>query len=80
MIINDVTVFVLSLRVSVMYFSVHRYEDGSFWPHLKESASGFVGAGAGQGYNIILPWNKVNNTKWCKMLHYMVSFLYIKGI
>ncbi|XP_067270492.1 histone deacetylase 6 [Pseudorasbora parva] len=44
---------------SVLYFSVHRYEDGSFWPHLKESDSSSVGSGAGQGYNINLPWNKV---------------------
>ncbi|XP_043103725.1 histone deacetylase 6 isoform X2 [Puntigrus tetrazona] len=44
---------------SVLYFSVHRYEDGSFWPHLKESDSSLVGSGAGQGYNINLPWNKV---------------------
>uniref|UniRef100_A0A9J7XJ64 Protein deacetylase HDAC6 n=2 Tax=Cyprinus carpio TaxID=7962 RepID=A0A9J7XJ64_CYPCA len=43
---------------SVLYFSVHRYEDGSFWPHLKESDSSSVGSGAGQGYNINLPWNK----------------------
>lgn len=49
--------------VSVLYFSVHRYEDGSFWPHLKESSSSSVGSGAGQGYNINIPWNKVNNTK-----------------
>uniref|UniRef100_A0A673GYI4 Protein deacetylase HDAC6 n=1 Tax=Sinocyclocheilus rhinocerous TaxID=307959 RepID=A0A673GYI4_9TELE len=44
---------------SVLYFSVHRYEDGSFWPHLKESDSSSVGLGAGQGYNINLPWNKI---------------------
>lgn len=43
---------------SVLYFSVHRYEDGSFWPHLKESVSSSVGSGAGQGYNINLPLNK----------------------
>ncbi len=46
---------------SVLYFSVHRYEDGSFWPHLKESDSSSVGSGAGQGYNINLPWNKVHH-------------------
>ncbi|XP_051951116.1 histone deacetylase 6 isoform X1 [Xyrauchen texanus] len=44
---------------SVLYFSVHRYEEGSFWPHLKESDSTSVGLGAGQGYNINLPWNEV---------------------
>lgn len=43
---------------SVLYFSVHRYEQASFWPHLPESNSTIVGTGAGEGYNINLPWNK----------------------
>ncbi|XP_066499799.1 histone deacetylase 6 [Hoplias malabaricus] len=43
---------------SVLYFSVHRYEDGSFWPHLPESDSNAVGSGPGEGYNINVPWNK----------------------
>ncbi|XP_049341604.1 histone deacetylase 6 isoform X1 [Astyanax mexicanus] len=43
---------------NVLYFSVHRYEDGSFWPHLPESDSSAVGSGLGEGYNINLPWNK----------------------
>uniref|UniRef100_A0A8C9WGY2 Protein deacetylase HDAC6 n=1 Tax=Scleropages formosus TaxID=113540 RepID=A0A8C9WGY2_SCLFO len=44
---------------SVLYFSVHRYEEGTFWPHLPESDSSAVGTGAGKGYNINLPWNKI---------------------
>uniref|UniRef100_A0AAZ3NPH8 Protein deacetylase HDAC6 n=1 Tax=Oncorhynchus tshawytscha TaxID=74940 RepID=A0AAZ3NPH8_ONCTS len=44
---------------SVLYFSVHRYEEGLFWPHLPESDSSAVGTGSGEGYNINLPWNKV---------------------
>ncbi|KAG7472662.1 hypothetical protein MATL_G00111270 [Megalops atlanticus] len=44
---------------SVLYFSVHRYEQGSFWPHLPESDSSAVGVGQGEGYNINLPWNKI---------------------
>nr|XP_023691607.1 histone deacetylase 6 isoform X2 [Paramormyrops kingsleyae] len=43
---------------SVLYFSVHRYEGGAFWPHLPESDSGALGSGVGEGYNINLPWNK----------------------
>ncbi|KAL4646267.1 histone deacetylase 6 isoform X1 [Arapaima gigas] len=45
---------------SVLYFSVHRYEEGKFWPHLPESDSSAVGTGAGKGYNINLPWNQIN--------------------
>uniref|UniRef100_A0A3B4ZG37 Histone deacetylase 6 n=1 Tax=Stegastes partitus TaxID=144197 RepID=A0A3B4ZG37_9TELE len=42
----------------VVYFSVHRYERGSFWPHLSESDSQFVGSGRAEGRNINVPWNK----------------------
>uniref|UniRef100_A0AAY4E953 Histone deacetylase domain-containing protein n=1 Tax=Denticeps clupeoides TaxID=299321 RepID=A0AAY4E953_9TELE len=44
--------------VDVLYFSVHRYQGGTFWPHLKESDSSAVGTGPGAGYNINLPWNQ----------------------
>ncbi|KAK5864111.1 hypothetical protein PBY51_001078 [Eleginops maclovinus] len=47
---------------SVLYFSVHRYEEGSFWPHLSESDSQFVGSGRAEGRNINLPWNKTGMT------------------
>ncbi|XP_062397348.1 histone deacetylase 6 [Sardina pilchardus] len=43
---------------SVLYFSVHRYEQGAFWPHLKDSDSSAIGSGPGEGYNINLPWNQ----------------------
>ncbi|GAA6099745.1 histone deacetylase 6 isoform X1, partial [Tachysurus ichikawai] len=43
---------------SVLYFSVHRYEEGSFWPHLLEGVSSAVGSGPGEGYNINVPWIK----------------------
>lgn len=56
----SVTVFVS--RCSVLYFSVHRYEEGSFWPHLPEGDSSAVGSGPGEGYNINVPWNKVKNS------------------
>ncbi|XP_051282639.1 histone deacetylase 6 isoform X2 [Dicentrarchus labrax] len=47
---------------SVLYFSVHRYEGGSFWPHLPESDSQSVGGGRAEGRNINLPWNKTGMT------------------
>ncbi|XP_018432222.1 PREDICTED: histone deacetylase 10 [Nanorana parkeri] len=43
---------------SVLYFSWHRYEHGSFWPNLRESDYDFIGKGKGTGYNINLPWNQ----------------------
>uniref|UniRef100_A0A8C5ANC5 UBP-type domain-containing protein n=1 Tax=Gadus morhua TaxID=8049 RepID=A0A8C5ANC5_GADMO len=44
---------------SVLYFSVHRYEKAGFWPHLQASDGPVAGSGAGLGYTINLPWNKV---------------------
>ncbi|XP_076860116.1 protein deacetylase HDAC6 isoform X2 [Brachyhypopomus gauderio] len=43
---------------SVLFFSVHRYEGASFWPHLPESDCSAVGVAAGRGYNINLPWSQ----------------------
>lgn len=43
----------------VLYFSVHRYEHGEFWPELRESDFPYVGKGAGAGYNINVPLNQV---------------------
>lgn len=42
----------------VLYFSVHRYENGEFWPNLKESDFNFVGTGSGAGCNANVPLNK----------------------
>ncbi|CAJ1085668.1 histone deacetylase 6 isoform X1 [Xyrichtys novacula] len=47
---------------SVLYFSVHRYEGGAYWPHLLESDSQSFGSGQAEGRNINLPWNKTGMT------------------
>lgn len=57
----SISVFVS--RCSVLYFSVHRYEEGSFWPHLPEGDSSAVGSGPGEGYSINVPWNKVKHRR-----------------
>ncbi|XP_063783223.1 polyamine deacetylase HDAC10 [Pseudophryne corroboree] len=44
---------------SVLYFSWHRYEHGSYWPYLRDSDYDCIGTGRGTGYNINLPWNKI---------------------
>ncbi|KAG8577411.1 hypothetical protein GDO81_010169 [Engystomops pustulosus] len=45
---------------SVLYFSWHRYEHGSFWPNLSESDYDSIGKGRGTGFNVNLPWNQFN--------------------
>ncbi|EYB92273.1 hypothetical protein Y032_0196g1545 [Ancylostoma ceylanicum] len=42
----------------VMVLSVHRYEDGKFWPHLRESNFDHVGDSEGAGYNINITLNE----------------------
>uniref|UniRef100_A0ACD5YZU4 Uncharacterized protein n=1 Tax=Avena sativa TaxID=4498 RepID=A0ACD5YZU4_AVESA len=40
----------------VLFFSVHRFEYGSFYPSQGDGSHCFIGEGAGQGYNINVPW------------------------
>uniref|UniRef100_A0A8I6WQ53 histone deacetylase n=1 Tax=Hordeum vulgare subsp. vulgare TaxID=112509 RepID=A0A8I6WQ53_HORVV len=40
----------------VLFFSVHRFDYGSFYPCEVDAAHCFVGEGAGEGYNINVPW------------------------
>lgn len=46
----------------VVYFSVHRYEHGMFWPNLRESDYDYVGEAAGAGYNFNVPLNQTGMT------------------
>lgn len=46
----------------VVYFSIHRYENGSFWPNLRESDFDYIGEGNGLGFNFNVPLNKVGMT------------------
>lgn len=43
---------------NVLYVSIHRYENGKYWPNLIESNFNFTGLKAGKGYNINLPLNE----------------------
>ncbi|XP_035910446.1 histone deacetylase 6 isoform X1 [Anopheles stephensi] len=46
----------------VLYFSIHRYEHGTFWPNLRESDFDYIGEGNGEGYNFNVPLNKTGMT------------------
>ena len=47
------------LNDRVMFFSMHRYEHGIEWPHMRESDYDYVGEGAGRGFNFNIPLNEV---------------------
>lgn len=67
------TQFLFEQDPSVLYFSIHRYEDGRFWPHLPASDSPAVGQGRGEGFNINVPWNAVGMRDG----DYLAAFLHI---
>jgi histone deacetylase 6 len=43
---------------NVLYLSLHRYDHASFFPKSVDADFGVVGDGAGEGYNVNIPWNK----------------------
>uniref|UniRef100_A0A7N4P4X7 Protein deacetylase HDAC6 n=1 Tax=Sarcophilus harrisii TaxID=9305 RepID=A0A7N4P4X7_SARHA len=67
------TQFIFEQDPSVLYFSVHRYEQGRFWPHLKASDWRATGNGKGQGYTVNVPWNQVGMRDG----DYISSFLHV---
>ncbi|XP_050997141.1 histone deacetylase 6 [Acomys russatus] len=67
------TQFIFDQDPSVVYFSIHRYEQGRFWPHLKASNWSATGFGPGQGRTINVAWNKVG----MRDADYIAAFLRI---
>ena len=41
----------------VLYISLHRYDNGTFFPGKPDANYDFVGTGAGEGFNVNIPWN-----------------------
>ena len=44
---------------NVLFISVHRYDNGSFYPHNKEANFNFFGDTYALGYNVNIPLNMV---------------------
>lgn len=42
----------------VLYISLHRYDNGNFFPRSTDGDYTVVGCGAGEGFNVNIPWNK----------------------
>ncbi|VVC32623.1 Histone deacetylase superfamily,Histone deacetylase domain [Cinara cedri] len=64
----------------VLYFSIHRYEHGQFWPNLRESDFDHVGHGNGTGFNVNVPLNKtaMKNDDYMAITHYLLIPLAIE--
>lgn len=46
----------------VLYVSIHRYENGNFWPNLRESNFDYIGRDKGKGFNVNVPLNETGMT------------------
>jgi len=64
----------------VLYFSIHRYEYGRFWPNLRESDFDHVGNGSGIGFNVNIPLNEIamENKDYMAIVHYLLIPLAIE--
>ncbi|RXM33907.1 Histone deacetylase 6 [Acipenser ruthenus] len=51
---------------SVLYVSLHRYDNGLFFPSSSDAGSDRAGRGRGLGYNVNIPWNasKMGNPEY----------------
>lgn len=43
---------------NVLYISVHRYDNATFFPKSEDANYTVVGNGVGEGFNVNIPWNK----------------------
>lgn len=60
---------------NVLYISVHRYDNGTFFPKSKDANYDVVGQGAGTGFNVNIPWNRVRNFRHERFI-FISMFLY----
>lgn len=49
---------ILEQDPTVLYISVHRYDNAGFFPNSKKANYTVVGSGPGEGFNVNIPWNK----------------------
>ncbi|XP_026812396.1 histone deacetylase 6-like [Rhopalosiphum maidis] len=58
----------------VLYFSIHRYEHGKFWPNLRESDFDHIGNESGTGFNVNVPLNDIGmkNEDYLAIVHYLL--------
>lgn len=50
---------ILESDPKILYVSLHRYDNASFFPHSESANYTEVGSGPGEGFNVNIPWNKV---------------------
>lgn len=54
----------------VLYISIHRFDNGAFYPYGHNGDYNQVGEGAGRGFNVNIPWNSAGMSD----MEYMLAF------
>uniref|UniRef100_A0A803J9G6 Protein deacetylase HDAC6 n=1 Tax=Xenopus tropicalis TaxID=8364 RepID=A0A803J9G6_XENTR len=59
---------------SVLYVSLHRYDEGLFFPNSEDASHDKVGIGKGAGFNVNIPWNgsKMGDPEYLMAFHRVV--------
>ncbi|CAH8578847.1 unnamed protein product [Schistosoma rodhaini] len=58
----------------VLFISIHRYDNGEFWPNLRESNYDFIGTGRGRGFNVNIALNDkdIGDSDYLTIFHRIV--------
>lgn len=59
---------------SVLYISLHRYDNGTFFPFSEDAAADRVGVAKGAGYNVNVPWSggRMGDSDYLAAFHHVV--------
>ena len=62
------------LTLRVLYFSLHRYDNGHFYPGRKEADYNFVGGPGAEGLNVNVAWNnsKMGDAEYLSAFHHLL--------
>lgn len=59
---------------SVLYVSLHRYDNGNFFPSSEDAAPNRVGAAKGTGFNVNVAWSggRMGDAEYLAAFHHVV--------
>lgn len=59
---------------SVLYISLHRYDNGSFFPSSEDAAPDRVGVAQGAGFNVNVAWSggRMGDSDYLAAFHHLV--------
>lgn len=59
---------------SILYISLHRYDNAAFFPHSEDAAPDRVGVASGAGYNVNVAWSggRMGDSDYLAAFHHVV--------